>query len=78
MDSILSVLYRLKCIKKIHDESSHITEDINNLHEGAKTIAELTESNRAEVSSLKSELNKEFDQIIKDIEACEKDLASLS
>lgn len=71
-------MFRLKGIKKMHDESPNLQQTINEIQEDSKTISELREKNKADVKSLKAEINREFDQILKDLEQCEKDIAALS
>ena len=77
-DSVIAVLSRLKGIKKIHDESPNLQNDIDKLGEQEKEIGNLHEDNKKTVAELKSEMSKEFEQIFKDLEQCGKDISSLS
>lgn len=77
-DSVIAVLSRLKGIKKIHDESPNLQTDINKIVDQQKEIQVLHDDNKKTVKELKAEMKKEFDQIFKDLEQCEKDISSLA
>lgn len=76
-DSVIAVLSRLKGIKKIHDESPDLQTDINKIGDQEKEIQVVHDDNKKIVIELKSEMNKEFAQIFKDLEQCEKDISLL-
>lgn len=68
MDTLLAILARLKGIKKIHDESPSIQQNVDAITEREKLIQESNANNKSDAAALKAELNKEFAAILKDLD----------
>ena len=77
MEILLSLVSRLKGVKKIHDKSPTIQQNINAIEERTSLINELNANNRSEIISIKKDINKELGDILKELDQWEKEIQSL-
>ena len=77
MDTALAIVSRLKGIKKIHEDSPNIQQNINAISKSSSTINELNLKVKQSVESMKIDIDKEFNLIFKELTEWEKDIASL-
>lgn len=77
-ESLIALLLRLKGIKKIHEESPNIEKEVEGINSTTATITQMNNDNKSELETVKADISKQFDNILKDLEQCEQDISALS
>ena len=71
------LLKDLKGLNKIHDQSPNIQTYMDQIPQIEEEIVSMHDKNKQQAANLKTEINKEFGDILKELEQCEKDIADL-
>ena len=74
----LMVLDRLKAIKRIHDDSMKIEANLDQIQQKNETINEFNQDNKQSIKSLKADMATQFDEVLKELDDCAKQIASKS
>lgn len=68
MDTLQAVVSRLKGIKKIHDESPTIQQNINIITERTAAIKDMNSHNKQEAAIIKKDISNELGQILNELD----------
>ena len=77
MDAALAIISRLKGVKKIHEDSPNIQQNINQISQDSALIKDMNFKNNEAISNIKADFDKEFSLIFNELNEWEKSIASI-